>query len=240
MTWQQTKDAIEHEAVDIATRLAPWLADLPVAYLAGSNIIQVLRWPPVIGWAAALGVEMLGLSCVAVALEFRGYNSRKRKTDPAAPEPLAWGMVGVYFVSSLCLSLLATFTQLAMFAILVWPVMAGAATFVHALREDHYRRLEMVAADKAEDKAERQAAKAERERVRAESVQSVAETVTSCTPATVDAKPDTRTAVLDYLSAHPDAPNNEIVHELTADGYGRTAVYGAIHKVRQNGHAVPA
>lgn len=161
-------DEFEHFLVGIAAKIAPWAADLPVAYLAARNIIDVLQWHPAIGWVAACAVEALGLACTATALEFADYNATRNSKQPPAPTGLAWAMVGVYFGSSLVLSLLATFTGLELFAILVWPVISSVGTLVHAMRKDHVRRLAANEQVRERERNERRERKLERERVQHE------------------------------------------------------------------------
>lgn len=188
-------DEVEHFLVALAAKVAPWAADLPVAYLAARNIIDVLQWHPAIGWVAACAVEALGLACTATALEFADYNATRRKTDPPAPASMAWAMVGVYFGASLVLSLLATFTGLELFAILVWPVISSVGTMVHAMRQDHTRRLaanEQVKAQAREERARK------REERRAERSQAVQNTVQNSRELS-----EQEQTLVQYIAEHP-------------------------------------
>ena len=258
MTWRDTLDQrradVEHVLLaltDVLGQLAPWAVMAPVAALSYDSAHTVLGLSPAIAGIAAGGVECLGLYTTDVALRMLAYNARRHTgddPDPRAPSEYGIGVAASYFLATTGMTALLV-AQGRNGAILMWPVLAIVSTVARALLQDQARRetLARTAAErrraretKRQNAADKRAHELELARVQAESVQSVTDSATSCTPATVDSKPDTRTAVLDYLSAHPDAPNNEIVHELTADGYGRTAVYGAIHKVRQNGHAVTA
>lgn len=230
-------DEFEHFLVGIAAKIAPWAADLPVAYLAARNIIDMLQWHPAIGWIAAAAVEALGLACTSTALEFADYNATRNSKQPPAPTGLAWAMVGVYFGSSLVLSLLATFTGLELFAILVWPVISSVGTLVHAMRKDHARRLaanEQVKAQAREDRERRKADKAlaQAEAIVEQATQEVAQPLPQLSK---------RDQVLDYFLRNPLASQQEAANVI---GISRQAVGQHLQglekagAIKRNGHGV--
>lgn len=230
-------DEFEQFAVGIAAKVAPWAADLPVAYLAARNIIDVLGWHPAIGWTAAAAVEALGLACTATALEFADYNATRNSKQPPAPVGMAWSMVGVYFGSSLVLSLLATFTRLEIFAILVWPVVSSVGTLVHAMRKDHARRLaanEQMKAQAREDRERRKADKAlaQAEAIAEQATQDVAQPLPQLSK---------REQVLDYFLRNPLATQQEAADALKVT---RQAVGQHLRKleesgaIKRNGHGI--
>ena len=180
-----------------------------------------------IAWCGAIAVEAVGLVTTYTALQYRDYNATRTEGQPSAPAGMAWALTGLYFASTLALTYLGTVPGLRAVSLVIMPVLGIVGSIVQAMRQDHRRRLK--ANDKAATKAKNAAGKAAS--AKAPAIRAVS---------TVEAKPDTRSAIVDYLAAHPEAANPEIVRELCADGYGRTAVYKWIPRVRENGHAVTA
>jgi len=235
---ESSLDELEHFLVGIAAKIAPWAADLPVAYLAARNIIDVLQWHPAIGWIAAAAVEALGLACTATALEFADYNATKRKTDPPAPTSLAWAMVGVYFGSSLVLSLLATFTRLELFAVLVWPVISSVGTLVHAMRKDHARRLAANDAARERERNERRERKLERERVQHEQERSEREPEQA---QNVHELSEREQQLVQFYADHPGASYSEAAQACErSKTWVANSVNGLLRAgtLRKNGHGV--
>ena len=87
-------------------RIAPWLAPIPTAYLIGSATEEHLDWPWPIAGAAAVAVELLGISITTTALELWQHNQTKRKSDPTAPTWLSAILVGVYLVVAVTLTVM--------------------------------------------------------------------------------------------------------------------------------------
>lgn len=61
-------DEVERTAVGLVTRLIPWLAPIPSAFLVGRATIQYLEYPIGIGIIAAVIIEALGLAATSTAL----------------------------------------------------------------------------------------------------------------------------------------------------------------------------
>lgn len=152
-----TKLNLETAALDAVSKIAPWLAPIPTAYLVGKATFEYLAWPAWVGVVTALTLEAFGLACGALALELRDWNQSKRKTDPAAPAFLAYVLMGGYLVIAIGLTVfLDIFPALAAYAPAIFPLFSLAGVTVLALRRDHARRVEGVKLDKAERKAGRQ------------------------------------------------------------------------------------
>jgi hypothetical protein len=188
-------DAIEHVLVHTAIKLSPWLVDLLPAYLTYRNLSEVLRFPLWISASSGLAVELVGLACAAVALRFRRYNMTRRKLDPPAPETLAWALTGLYFASSLIICLLGTFTGLALYAILTFPLLGAVGTLVHAMEQDHRSRLASIEEEKAEAREERARKREERRAERSQPVQNAVQN-------TYQMSEQERTLV-QYIAEHP-------------------------------------
>ena len=155
VAFRATLERAESVLVDLATRLAPWLASLLVAWQTGTTGVRALGWPTWVGWTAGAAVECLGAASAHLWLDLRAYNSGKRKSDPAAPEALALGVVGVYFVGMGALTVASTLPILRPYMMLVVPILSAAGTLVLALRSGHVARLAQVQASKVEAQAKR-------------------------------------------------------------------------------------
>ena len=156
-SFRATLERAESVLVDIATRLAPWLASLLVAWQTGTTGVRALGWPTWVGWTAGASVECLGAASAHLWLDLRAYNATKRNSDPTAPEALALGVVGIYFVGMGALTVASTLPILRPYMMLVVPVLSAAGTLVLALRSGHVARLAQVQASKVEAQAKRKA-----------------------------------------------------------------------------------
>ncbi len=153
-------ESFEATISDVGAKIAPWLAPLPTAYLIGRSTYNHLHWPGWVAVVAAITVEALGLATTATAMELREWNAHKRKTDPQAPAQLALGLVGLYFVTALGLTVaLDIFPELSTYAPAIFPLLSLAGVTVLALRNDHRRRVERIEKEKVDRKAERRAAR---------------------------------------------------------------------------------
>lgn len=160
-------DQLENTAVDIVAKIAPWAAPLPTAYLVGRATVDHLAWPIVIGVAAAVVIECLGLATTATTLTLWDYNANKRrKSDPSAPFALALALVGVYFVTAVGLTVALDISpDLAVYSPGVFPFLSLTGVTVLALRADHRRRLDAIEADKRERSERRSRKRSERRSV---------------------------------------------------------------------------
>ncbi len=156
----------ESKITSLISRLSPWLAPAPTAYLVGRATMQHLGWPFPIAFIAAIIIECLGLTTVATTLELREYNRTKRKSDPVAPFSLAAFMAGSYLGVAIGLTVMLDIVPtLAIYAPAIFPLMSLAGVTVIALRDDHQRRLAPILEEKQkrlEAKLQRDAAKRKR------------------------------------------------------------------------------
>ena len=140
----------------LITAAAPWIVPVPSAWWIFAGTTRYMLAPAWVGVFAALGIEFIGLSAVNLALRLREYNLHKRKTDPAAPELLAYVIMGGYVLVVIVLGvLLDPAPTLATAARAVFPLLSLAAFGVIAMEDDHAARLATIAADKADAKAAR-------------------------------------------------------------------------------------
>jgi hypothetical protein len=140
---------LESLATDTVAKIAPWAAPIPTAYLVGRATIIHLQWPWWVGIVTAVTIESLGLTTTATALELREYNRSKRKSDPPAPFALAVGLVAVYLMVAIGLTVaLDIVPALVDYTPALFPALSLTGVTILALRSDHRRRIEAVEADK--------------------------------------------------------------------------------------------
>jgi len=153
----------ESKITSLISRLSPWLAPAPTAYLVGRATMQHLGWPFLVAFIAAIIIECLGLTTVATTLELREYNLTKRKSDPVAPFTLAAFMAGSYLVVAIGLTVMLDIAPvLSVYAPAIFPLLSLAGVTVIALRNDHQRRLTPI----LEEKRKRLEANLQREEAR--------------------------------------------------------------------------
>jgi hypothetical protein len=157
---RNTAQEMESAATDALSALGPWLAPIPSAALVARASVEHLGWSQTLGVVSGTIIEVLGLTATSTALTLWGWNESKRKSDPSAPFALAASLVGVYFASTVGLTVLLDITpQLARFAPAIFPTLALVGTVNLALRSQHKRRLAEVESVKLERKAKRQVVK---------------------------------------------------------------------------------
>lgn len=153
-------DEAERTAVGLVTRLIPWLAPIPSAYLVGRTAIQYLEYPIGIGIIAAVIIEAMGLAATSTALDIYIYNQTRRKIDPPAPLFLAIVLVLAYLLIATCLTIIVeVIPNLAIYAPVIFPSLSLAGAVILALQSMLSNRQKAIAEEKAERKAERQAVK---------------------------------------------------------------------------------
>ncbi|MBU0493892.1 MAG: helix-turn-helix domain-containing protein [Chloroflexi bacterium] len=191
---------LERRLTDVVARIAPWLAPLPTAYLVGRATVEHLHWPDLVGIIAAAIVESLGLATTVTALELREYNASKRKSDPGAPFGLAAGLVVVYLVVALALTVvLDTVPELARYAPAIFPLLSLAGMIILALRADHVRRLNGIAENKAAAREERAARRQQQRQHAADPAEP------SAPPVLVsDSAPASPATYAEFIRQHPD------------------------------------
>ena len=149
---------IETNLTDGIAAFGPWITPIPSAALVANATVQHLHWSNALGWVTAGIIESLGLTTVSTALILWEFNAGRRKTDPSAPFPLAASLVCVYLISTIGLTvLLDILPNLSRYAPALFPMLALVGAVNLALRAGHRRRLNTLAQEKAEKRAERQA-----------------------------------------------------------------------------------
>lgn len=149
---------LEKNAVEVVARVAPWLAPFPSAFFVARSAMTHLALPLAVAVVVAAIIETLGLSTVHTALWCYDWNSRKRKTDPAAPLLLAVALGAVYVVATLGLVVfLEVWPVLSVYAPALFPALAVVGALNLALVSRQRQRELAVQVEKAERKAERQA-----------------------------------------------------------------------------------
>ena len=223
---------LEGKLTDLIAGFAPWLCPIPTAWLVGRAAYELLSWPLPVAITAALIVESLGLASVNTALTLWNYNQAKRKTDPGAPFALAALVVGVYICVAVLLTVaLDIFPSLATFAPAIFPALSLAGVLVLALRSDHRRRLDTIALDKAEKRAERQAAR------QVTTVKRKAETVKPLRQVS-SVKVD---GLLDIYKGDPLTTPTQAARALDVSRqtiYNRLVQLEQAGRIRRNGHGV--
>lgn len=148
----------EAEVIEFIAGKAPWLAPLPSAWFVGSASFELLRVPWWVAVSIALVVESLGLTLSHTLLTFYSWNQKRMRKEFKAPTWLAGLFVGVYFVTTVGLTVvLKIVPTLALYAPAIFPVLALTGTVQLVMLVQHERRMSDYQADKAEKKRSRQA-----------------------------------------------------------------------------------
>jgi hypothetical protein len=158
----------ESVIVSVVGRVACWLSPVPSAVLVSRAAEEVFGLSGVLAVVMAAVVELIGLVTSNLWLTAKEWNASKRKTDPAANERLALGLMTGYFVTTVALLLafevpnvIETRNPVGL-AALLFPGLSAVGVIALNERVVHHRRAASVKAGKAE-RAEKQAkGKAER------------------------------------------------------------------------------
>jgi hypothetical protein len=148
--------SLESVIVSVVGRVACWLSPVPSAVLVGraaSNVFDLSGWLAVI---VAVVVEMVGMVASNLWLTAKEWNDTKRKSDPAANEKLALGLMFVYFATTVALLLafevpavLETGDLVGLTALL-FPGLSAVGVIALNERVVHGRRVASAKADKKE------------------------------------------------------------------------------------------
>lgn len=134
--------------VSVILGSAPVLAPAGTAWVVYASLAGVPVWPmePFFAICVALSLEINGYSVVDLLLTLIRYNdNKKRKTDPTAPTGWAWGLLGVYLLSVLALTvLIEVVPQLSAWRAVVFPIMSLCAFAVPVLRSKHNKMLKEI------------------------------------------------------------------------------------------------
>jgi hypothetical protein len=150
-------DNFENNVIDLVAKIAPWLAPIPTAYLVGKATVVHLEWPPAIGFLAGVVIESLGLVSCATALDLYQFNQNRRKNDPPAPFGLAVIMILIYFLVAVFLTIVLDIQpDWSLVAPAIFPLLSLVGVTEIALRKNYQDRIQKIANEKADRKAERQ------------------------------------------------------------------------------------
>lgn len=148
---------LEKGLVEIVAKTAPWLAPFPSAYFVARSGIAHLALPVLVAIIVAAIIETLGIATVHTALWHADWNTHKRKSDPTAPTVLAASLAGVYFVTTIGLTVLLEIApSLSTFAPALFPALAIVGSVNLALISRQRQREEAVKEESEQRKAERQ------------------------------------------------------------------------------------
>jgi hypothetical protein len=151
-------DNFENNVIDLVAKIAPWLAPIPTAYLVGRATVEHLEWPPAIGFLAGVVIESLGLVSCATALDLYQFNQNRRKNDPPAPFGLAVIMILIYFLVAVFLTIVLDIQpDWSLVAPAIFPLLSLVGVTEIALRKNYQDRIQKIANEKADRRAERQA-----------------------------------------------------------------------------------
>ena len=135
----------EELLIDMVTRVTPWLAPLPTAYLVVTALESILQWPFWVALAAGIVTESLGLSAVSTALTFRQHNrgvDEKRLKEYGAPFRIVTMLVGVYLIGVTTMTIvLDTVPSLITYAPLVFLTYSSTSFILIGVRNDHRQRV---------------------------------------------------------------------------------------------------
>jgi len=160
-------NSLEMKVTNFMAGALPWLAPVPSAALVVNATQNYLKWSEPIAVIAGVVIEGLGLTSVSTALSLWDFNVRKSRNEPTAPFWIAAVLVGVYFVSTIGLTVvLDANSGLTHAAPAIFPILSIVATVNIALRSQHAHRLERIRL--ADEAARLDALKAEQERKRQE------------------------------------------------------------------------
>jgi hypothetical protein len=90
--------ALEAMLVSIIGRAAVWATPLPSAVLVSRSAAKVFELDGLWPWVMAGVIELIGLVTSNLWLTAKEWNRSKNKSDPAANEALAFGLMLSYFV----------------------------------------------------------------------------------------------------------------------------------------------
>lgn len=100
--------------LEIATRLGPWVAPLPPAYVAYRATSVNLGYPLWAALALACTLEIEGITVAHLFMRMRRYSRiRNKRMDAPAPQGVATGLIAGYLVSGIVLTLTLAMDELA-------------------------------------------------------------------------------------------------------------------------------
>ena len=147
-------DMIESSALEIVTRIVPWLAPIPVAYTTQRAAATHYNLPPWVAFVVAVVVEGVGIGAFLLAERINHFNLTRNGEIPSIPTRGIQMLIGAYVVMVMTLTLLTdALPSLAHFSIVVFVALSFVAYKVNAIRIHH--GLIERAADKVNRRASR-------------------------------------------------------------------------------------
>jgi len=247
--FQQTLDQLEAFVLQFIFAIIPWLAPIPSAILIAKATMNHLKWSLPLGIITALIIEGIGITSIKLSLELHHYNMSRRKTDDPAPFILTIGLVAIYFIAAISLTvLLDIFPEIARYAPMIFPIFTIIGGVNIALWGEHKLRLRIIEIDKLERKVKRQE---ERSELGKQVVKSVPEKVSNIVDlstnleklhlAKIEKQNERMHKLLDAYRKKPDMTPTEAAEILDVS---RTTVYSYIDhlteqgQLRRNGHGM--
>jgi len=239
-TFKNGADQIELFVIGIVFSVVPWLAPIPSALLIARATMVYLKWNLPTGIITAIIIEGIGITSIKLALDLRHYNVTRRKTDEAAPFIIAAGLVGIYLITAVSLTVfLELFPSISQFAPVIFPLFTILGGVNIALWTEHKHRLHLIDLDRQDRKVKRQESRSEAVKP---NVQDDQEKVSNIEDMNVNldklqaarlAKLESRVdRLLDAYRSKPDLSPTEAAHLL---GVSRTTVYSYIDKLEEAG-----
>lgn len=118
----------------LVTMLGPWLTPIMPAYFVSVAIHVHLKAPPVVSVIAGVILEVVGIAGISIATRSYMWNKSKLKTDEEAPFPVAVAATGLYFITTMLLTVILEFApSLAKVAPGLFVLMAGSSGLILVL-----------------------------------------------------------------------------------------------------------
>lgn len=166
MSWDQhiihTLDKLQSLVVALATRLGPLITPIGPAYLVYAALIRDLQVKPFFAGTMGVAVEVVGIASAHLSLRLREWNLTKTKTEPRAPEELAYILTAVYLVVGVVITVaLKMLDQLSGYVPALFFLLALTTYVIVALNTGQTQREVQKAQAKVERRELRQARKGE-------------------------------------------------------------------------------
>ncbi len=218
---------------NLGSEIGAWLAPLPSAVSVANAAHRHLAYEPWLCAVVGAIVELLGFAATNRAADLWYYNQTRRDDETPAPLWLAVGLVVIYVISTIALSVISDLrTDIVGLLPAIFPVLALTGTVNVALGRQHDLRIEhnrqaalerKVAADKLEAERQKceieakaealrreQAAQADAERLRQEQLKREADDRDRAERLRQERKADRAARHIATLHATPDATQTKI------------------------------
>jgi hypothetical protein len=137
--------------------ITPWIAPIPNAYFVARSVLVHLEVPIIIAITVGFIIEIIGITSVHTYLWMVDWNTRKRRSDPAAPANIALAFCFLYLLTTLLLSvLLDIYPAFAHYSIGIFPFLGLTGAFNLSLISLQIEREKSTMVGKENLKIERQ------------------------------------------------------------------------------------